>query len=548
MASSRELELKSIFIKNNIYYPQNIEEIKKIILYASDNSLKIRTLGSQHSPSAAIFDEKDTSIKIILDGELRKISEFKIDESENSATVHVGAGSYLGVNPRDDSSSLDNSFLDQIYKKGFALPTLGGITHQTIGGFLSTSSSGGTAKHTIADSIEEIGFIDGTGKYRTAKNGDALFNAVGVSMGLLGIITDIKFKLVKNYLVEGNEINQEIKESCLSGDKNNDYSKLDKLLFEDNEYAHINWFSQKKLNRISLWTGHSVSTDIPKVEYKHALNSKIMTLLASDVLLKTNILNETAGNSEAVQKIIAAELSPFVRLQDHQEFCDDWQKALPIDDQAPVDGLISTSFSELWFPRSEISNVITRCKDLLDKNPKAAGNLIIEFYAAKKSPFWLSPSYGHDAFRMDLYWWDHNLLGNANQYFGQFYEKFHDVPNLRYHWGKHLPHIGDKYGEYTFQPKDIQKNYPKMDDFMKIRQECDPNQIFVTPYLRNLLSIPPLESSFEFTSTIKSKTLKENLSDILGMCLPCSRLLFFAKAKQNNLTPQKSEELVSLKP
>lgn len=497
MSVSRE-ELTNINQVNGVCLVNSIEQIQEIIKCATKNNLMVRTSGSEHSPSASIYSASNRQIKIKLDGKLKDISSFEVDESKDTALVRVGAGCHLGLDPSDNTSTLENSFNYQIDQKGFALPTLGGISHQTVAGFLSTSSSGGTAKHTIADAIEDIGFVDGTGTYRQVQKGEELFNAVGVSMGLLGVITDVTFKLQKRYLVQGKEINQEVKNSCIAGDSKSDYQALDKFLFEDNEYAHINWFAQKYVDSISLWTGSQMSdVQAGRVPYRHALNSKTMSVLAGALLYLTNLLNEKSGNFNLAQRLLGACLKPFVNPKEHQEFQDIWYKALPIDDQAPVDGLINTAFCEIWFPRDQLNEVMHRLKDLFAANPLAAGNFIVELYSAKQSPFMLSPSEGHDAFRVDLYWWQHNLAGDANHYFGLFYEKLSDVPGIRYHWGKHLPHPDEKYGNYTFKPEHLQGNYPKLKDFLAWREKMDPQQLFVTDYWRGLLGIPGLKCGLE---------------------------------------------------
>lgn len=488
MTQSRD-EFKIIPSKDKTHQVSSIEELKQIINYAKKENLIIRTIGSGHSPSASIFPEQEKHIKIKLAGDFKKIKSFTEEESKDSALVTVGAGCYLGVNPSDKESTLENSFNYQIDLEGFALPTLGGISHQTIAGFLSTSSSGGTAKHNIADAIEAIGFIDGTGKYHNVKKGDPLFNAVGVSMGLLGVITDVSFRLQKRYLVQGSEINQEVKDSCLAGDSKSDYAALDKTLFEENEYGHINWFAQKYVDSISLWTGKQNNDfKTPEKEYKHALSSKGMAFLASSDMAIINVLNESKiGDSDKTQRLIGGLLKPFVNPKDRQDFRQIWYKALPIDDQANVDGLFDIAFSELWFPRSQLNDVMRKMKYVFETNPKAAGNFIVELYAAKESPFLLSPSYGHDALRVDLYWWKKNPCGDANKYFGQFYEA---LKGGQYHWGKYLPNPGEKYGEYTFNPEDLQKNYPGLPEFLKWREKCDPHQLFVSDYWRKYLSIP----------------------------------------------------------
>ncbi|WP_353962226.1 D-arabinono-1,4-lactone oxidase [Chlorogloeopsis sp. ULAP01] len=47
----------------------------------------------------------------------------------------------------------------------------------------------------------------------------------------------------------------------------------------------------------------------------------------------------------------------------------------------------------------------------------------------------------------------------------------------RPHWGK----------KHTLKAKDLRSLYPMWNRFQEIRQHLDPNGIFLTPYLRELL-------------------------------------------------------------
>src|SRR6476620_3226648 len=148
MGVSRDA-LDNIPKAKGVYHVSSIDDIQKIIRCATINHLMVRASGAEHSPCAAIYAASDKQLKIKLEGKLKEINFFEVDESRNTALVRVGAGCHLGVDPCDPMSSLQNSFNYQMDQRGFALSTLGGITHQTVAGFLSTSSSGGTAKHTI---------------------------------------------------------------------------------------------------------------------------------------------------------------------------------------------------------------------------------------------------------------------------------------------------------------------------------------------------------------------------------------------------------------
>jgi len=492
-------KLNNIAQTNGIYSVNNLGELQQIIGHAKAYHLKVRTLGSGHSPTASIYSNSKREIKIKLQGQLAKIvsDSFAEDKSNDTALIRVGAGCHLGHDPQDATSTLENSFNYQIDQLGYALPTLGGISHQTIGGFISTGSSGGSAEHTIADCIEEIGFVDGSAHYRRVKKGEELFNAVGVSLGLLGVITDVTFRLPKRYFVQGSEINQEVRDSCIAGDDKSDYQALDQVLFE-NEYVHINWFAQKNVNRISLWTGKQTTDNVPQpVPYRHALNSDLICLVGSAILHVTNFLNEQYGDWSFAQKLIGLCIRPFANPAEHQDFHDSWRTTLPIDDGAPVDGMIKTTFCELWLPRDQLPEMMRRLKKLFAEHPTAAGNFIVELYPAKQSPFMLSPSEGRDSVRVDLYFWDANRYGTPRDYFLQFLKALSDL-SVRLHWGKYIPDIGDTYDGYTFRAENLQKNYPQLDRFKEIREQMDPSQLFVSPYWRKYFSIPKLESEPEY--------------------------------------------------
>lgn len=496
---------------DGIFHPRTTDEVKALIDFAKSKSVSIRTLGSAHSPQSAIIDvDKPEQMKVILDGELRKIKAIKPDDAKEFAMVSVGAGCYLGKNPSDKSSTLENSFNFQVDQSGYALPTLGGISHQTIAGFLQTSSSGGSAAHGIADVVEAIEWINGKGEICHAKKGEKEFEAVAVSMGLLGIITQVTFKLPKKYLVQGVEENRELKDSVLAKDSKGNFSKLERALFgfkdgesKEGEYMHVNWLPQKGVQRTMQWSGRAVATSNQIKPYEHPLHSKFIARLAAEALKIGNLIDVFGKCVEKLEKLHAALLQFKAELlklfsdpKDRKEFCDVWYKTLPIDDQADVDGIIKTSFSELWFPRAQLNEVMTRLEALFDKHPEAAGNFIVELYCAKQSPYWLSPSYGQDAFRVDLYWWDHNI-GDVNKYFGLFWESLLDVPGARLHWGKYLPVPGVKYGEKTFTAEHLYHNYPQYSAWLKLREEMDPQQLFVTDYWRRILDIPVLKKGAE---------------------------------------------------
>lgn len=494
-------KLADIRCENGIFFPINQSEVQTIIKFARTEHATVRVMGAHHSPAAAIFGRAKKQLCVHLDGTLKKIHFIREAETKDYAIVSVGAGCYLGVNPKDKYSTLQNSFNWQVDQAGYSLTSLGGISHQSIAGFLQTSSSGGTVKHGLADMLIEIEMINGKGEICHFRSGMDEFDGVGVGMGLFGIITNVILKLPKKYLVEGVEENKLKQHSMLQKDQHGQYLALAKALFEEHEYAHINWFPQRFVNRTMQWTGRRVHTDLPIHAYRHPLQSSLLNYMAAFALKAGNILDGVSHNNFFTLGLKSILLKAFVPLNKKQWFRDDWYKALPIDDQVDVNGLMDTLFCEMWFPKDEIDNVMIKLESLFATDPKAIGNFIVEFYAAKASPFWLSPSYGRDSFRVDLYWWRRNF-GNSETYFARFWDVLLEVPGARFHWGKHLPIPGKSYGRVsrdgidgkrtTFNLEYLSKTYSKLKSWLDLREQMDPHQIFVNDYWRDIFSIPTL--------------------------------------------------------
>ena len=81
-----------------------------------------------------------------------------------------------------------------------ALPTVGEWQNATLVGALSTGTHGGSARYGImATSVAEMRLVDGLGELVTLGAQHPDFQHVGVSLGLLGVITQVTFKCVERF-------------------------------------------------------------------------------------------------------------------------------------------------------------------------------------------------------------------------------------------------------------------------------------------------------------------------------------------------------------
>jgi hypothetical protein len=112
-----------------------------------------------------------------------------------------------------------------------------------------------------------------------------------------------------------------------------------------------------------------------------------------------------------------------------------------------------------------------------------------EVYSAKKSKFWMSPSFDGDKIRLDILWLHNWFRPRRDPKTAGWYPKIWDVLskyNFQPHWGKFIPDATGPQGTVY-----MKKNFTKWDAWMNVRQQLDPDQFFVTDYWRAQLAIPP---------------------------------------------------------
>ena len=463
------------------------EDVIEAVLKAKREKKVLRVAGSEHSVRDAIYP-KD-AVTLLLTGDLRKVEIVKVTEEESKKWLYcrIGAGCHLGKDPLDPHSDLTNSACYQVNKYGFGFPELGGIIHQSIGGFMMTGSAGGSLKHGFADVIQEIEFVDGNGKVQIADPWTPLWSAVGVSMGLFGIITHVTFRLPEMKLIEGKESNHPFDESLIGPNEEGE-SKLRESL-ESHEYIRVNWFPQKEVQRVQQWVGEQASTG-EIIPYSSILSDICVAGMAAIALETCNILLLMSEPPACAQKLIGCILKTFVPLTDPKPFCDIWFETLPMDNEAHTDLIIKVDFTEIWMPLHQCNAVMDKLTKLFTDNPKAAGNFATEIYGAKESPFWLSMSHEQKMVRVDPYWKGCIHSDKREQYFSYFWDVLLDISGTRLHWGKYLPLPGQKCGNTTFNLAYLKSVYPKMDDWLQLREEMDPDQVFVSDYWRGILEIP----------------------------------------------------------
>ncbi|OJH42504.1 D-arabinono-1,4-lactone oxidase [Cystobacter ferrugineus] len=594
--------------QDGFYHPLNEQQIIAIIQEARARGQQVRVRGSGHSVAAAVYTSnfqkgmaRSSGFNLMLD-QMRAVTFHEETATEDSMLVTAEAGCNLGQDPHDPSatSTWANSLFAQINDKGWAFPDTGGIIHQTVAGFISTGSAGGSLTDSVGDAIHAIRFIDGTGqvRYASRETNPELFRAAGVSLGLLGIITAVTFRCVRRFAIQGTEVTTSVQDCAIDlfGPGGNGKPSLQQFL-EQTEYARLLWWPQQGVEKMVVWQGKRIPYDPnmkvePYVEIGRRFdNDPLLTLL-------TQVLGQAAGsafytlvgtwpqwvhalmgNREirlAFQDFCKKEVGKSTRLLQHlfdrptllahaithvpevaehssdngtpggplsvtlpadpskllelvgsllawlgklydegeklfgneldkllgelseaficwiidkfvqdgtQTFQDYWYATLPMDNQIS-DVRMPTEFTELWVPLSRTQEVMQVLRKHYEEGGMAAtGTYSCEIYSAKQSEYWLSPSYGEPVVRIDIFWFAYNLKDPSLSYYPQFWKLLAPY-DFRPHWAKYLPDADSATGVGY-----LRALYPKWQEFMQLREQMDPGQLFVTDYWRWHLDI-----------------------------------------------------------
>lgn len=476
------IDAPGIEFRNGAYHPKAVEEVQSLVAIARANAKRLRVAGSQHSVGEAVYSSDRRDLRVILAGSLRNVEV--LSQDGGGAVVQVGGGCYLGINPADPTSSWSNSLNGQLDAIGFALPILGGISHQTVSGFLQTSSSGGSLRHGMASAVKAFEFVDGKGDVRWVNVASDTFYAVAVSLGLFGVVTHVVMAVEPRYTVEGVETNVRQDDSLIR--RRPSGYELESAL-ESVDYLHLNWFPQRRVKRVTQWQGARTQVATPVDPYESELKSRWMNVVAACVLAITSGALAIDPNGPIAERILGYLLRKFVPLDKRETFRDKWFLVLPCDDQVMVDSLIRIIFTEIWLPLEQLTPALDRLTAIL-QDQRVAGNFAVELYGAGASPFWLSPSFERNVVRVDVFWWAYSF-GNSREHFSHFWNALLDLPGARLHWGKHLPDVGQRCGAVTFGPEFLASQYSRFDDWLVLRRECDPDEVFVTDYWRPILGL-----------------------------------------------------------
>ena len=226
------------------------------------------------------------------------------------------------------------------------------------------------------------------------------FEAVGVSMGLMGVITKVIILPVPLYWLRGLErtVKQDDADSVVRRLEEGKPEFSWKAACEDIPYMRINYFAApktghlEKLRHVTQWTAQREVAPAPgtkSIPYKSIQRYRMVRFFAI-LGMKIGLIFPNTRN------FLLRLFCQLDKPGEGNNFYDAYWKALPMDNDAGEDFGFRVDFSEIWIPQRLANEALQNLREAWDKDALMPGNFVTEIYSSKKSPFWLAMSHAEE--------------------------------------------------------------------------------------------------------------------------------------------------------
>lgn len=413
-----------------VFTPKSLDELVTFVRNCAEEHMTIRVVGAGHSFTPLVA----TSEALVSLDHLAGIDH--INEAEKLVTV------WAGTRLRDAGPLL--------YKHGYAMENLGDTNAQSVAGAISTGTHGtGVEFQSIPNQIKGLTLLTASGELLeiSREKNSELFEASRVSLGMLGIIVKITLKVVDAYTLQENSYRLSLDEGLDSLQS----LKTNNRNFEFFWFPYTNSIQVKTLN-----------------ETDKALPEKVREQSFKKMAIENGlfwVLSEMSRNVPATSRMISKVSA--LGIPSGEEYNKSYL-------QFVTPRLVKFNEMEYSIPEAAMAEAIRDIERLLARK-KIDVHFPLECRYVKGDSIWLSPSFERDSAYIAV----HMYKGM------EFSEYFDDVEEIftayegRPHWGK----------MHTLQRGQLEALYPKLNDFLEVRERLDPQGLFLNEYLRTMFSI-----------------------------------------------------------
>lgn len=412
-----------------IAHPSTTAEVQQLVRAAIADGHSVKALGAGHSftPVAA------TDGMLLFLGRMNAI----LTHDTAACQVRVQAGATLrDLNPK-------------LAALGLAFPNLGDVDPQSLAGAVATGTHGTGGKlFGIAKTIVAAQLVTSTGEVIEVDQSHPWFQASRVSLGALGIVTEVTLQLEPAFLLHAREEPMALPEVI---------GRLDELV-NHNDHFEFYWFphtektSTKRNNRVPDGTQPE-----PLSRFSSWLDDEFLSNSVFEVINRIAArqkhwiphINAISGSTLSARQYTDASHNVFITPR-----------------------RVRFRESEFALPREALPTALGELKNWLDTHDEMISFPVeVRFTAA--DDIWLSTSYGRDTAYIAVH-----------QYHQSDYERYFAAAQAIFTAHEGRPHWGKL---HTLEASYFENAYPHFEDFVAIRDEADPSRTFSNAYLDRVL-------------------------------------------------------------
>jgi FAD-linked oxidoreductase len=412
-----------------VAHPRSTADVAATVRDAVAAGLPVKAVGASHSFTAIGATD---GVLLRLD---RMTSIVAVDTATRRVRVQAGV-SLHDLNP-------------QLRARGLALPNLGDVDPQSVAGAISTGTHGtGGRLFGISAAVVGIQLVTATGDVLEIDEQHTWFGAARVTLGALGIVTEVTLQCVPAFLLHAREEPMPLP------------AVMEQLgsLVDDNDHFEFYWFPHtaktltKRNNRVADGTPKQ-----PLGRVRRWVDDELLSNLAFEGL--NRVVSRRRSWIPRLNTIAGSVLSA-------REYVDDSFEVFV----SPRD--VRFRESEFAMPREALPHVLDELAAWFGAGHETISFPIeVRFTAA--DDVWMSTSHDRDSCYVAVhqYW-----RTDYRDYFAAAQDIF-TAHEGRPHWGK-LHSLDASYFRHT---------YSRFDDFVGVRDELDPGRTFSNPYLDRVL-------------------------------------------------------------
>ncbi len=410
--------------------PRDTDELARLMKLYGQMGRHVRVVGAGHSFTPIARSE---DVLLSLD-EMQGVES--VDGEQGTATVWGGTRlDLLG---------------EKLHEHGVAQENLGDIDVQSIAGAISTGTHGtGINFGTLATQVAGLTLVTANGEILECspeRDGD-LFKAAQVSLGTLGVIAQVKLRVVPTKRLHYHGHRKTLSE-CLDNledyKRNNDHFEFFWFPYTDLAQAKFANETEEDVTPTGLWSNFN---KVVLENYVYWLLSETCRLVPAFCKTACQISGNAIANVDEINYSHRIFATPrMVRFQE----------------------------MEYNIPAEHFKDVLGEIRECIDQKQFKV-HFPVECRFVHADDIWLSPAYQRESAYIAVHMYRGMPYRSYFSHIEQIFRRYDGRP----HWGK----------LHTRSADELAALYPRWHDFRRVRAELDPQGVFLNSYLRSLFDV-----------------------------------------------------------